>query len=59
MPATVWVGLMTNEGESFFDTEKMQQIGKELKGDMEAYQWAVTDAGELQEVNGPVPEEYA
>jgi len=59
MPVKVWVGPITNEGESFFDTEKMQTIGQELKGEMEPYQWAVTDAGELQEVNAPVPEEYA
>lgn len=59
MPVKVWVGPVTNEGKSFFQSEQMETVARELSGEIEAYHWAVTDAGELQEVNGPVPEAYA
>jgi hypothetical protein len=59
MPVKVWVGPITNEGRRFFETEQMGTVADRLEGAMKPYHWAVTDAGELQEVNEPVPEGYA
>lgn len=59
LPVKIWVGPVTSEGRKFFQTEQMQSVADELDGEMQPYHWAVTDAGELQHVNPPVPEAYA
>lgn len=58
-PVKIWVGPITNEGHNFFQSEQMAAVANELDGQMDPYHWAVTDAGELQTVNSPVPESYA
>jgi len=58
-PVKVWVGPLTSEGKRYFETMGMSEVGDALDGRMGAYQWAVVDGGELQEINDPVPEAYA
>lgn len=62
LPVKIWVGPVTPEGRKFFQTEQMVGVGEQIADQMKAYgpyHWAVTDAGELQHVNPPVPAEYA
>lgn len=59
LPVKIWVGPITSEGRKFFQTEQMRDVADRLDGDMKPYHWAVTDAGEYQHTNPPVPEEYA
>ena len=59
LPVKIWVGPVTSEGRKFFEVEHMKRVGQQLKDEMEPYHWAVTDGGEYQHVNPPVPGEYA
>lgn len=59
MPVKIWVGPMTPEGRKFFQAEQMPELADDLDGEIQPYHWAVTDAGELQHVNPPVPAKYA
>lgn len=59
MPVKVWCGPVTPEGERFFRSESMGPAIEKVKEDMAPYHWAVTDGGEYQHTNAPVPKEYA
>jgi len=58
LPVKIWVGPVTPEGVTYFENEKMGSEIQKVKQDMKPYHWAVTDAGEYQHVNPPVPESY-
>lgn len=59
LPVKIWVGPLTSEGERFFNTENMAEAKERIKDSMDSYEWAVTDGGEFQHINPPVPEVYA
>jgi hypothetical protein len=59
MPVKIWVGPVTPEGEKFFQVEQMRGEIDEVRANAGAYKWAVTDAGQYQHTNPPVPEAYA
>jgi hypothetical protein len=59
MPVKIWVGPVTSEGRKFFEVEHMQAAVSEVEAETGPYHWAVTDGGEYQHTNPPVPEEYA
>jgi hypothetical protein len=59
LPVKIWVGPITSEGRKFFEVEHMKRVASQLAGEMEPYSWAVTDGGDFQHVNPPVPEAYA
>jgi hypothetical protein len=59
MPVKIWVGPVTSEGRRFFKTWEMGGAIAQVEEDTGPYHWAVTDGGEYQHTNPPVPEEYA
>lgn len=59
MPVKIWVGPVTSEGRKFFEVEHMRGAISEVEEDIAPYHWAVTDGGEYQHTNPPVPEDYA
>jgi len=59
MPVKCWVGPVTPEGRRFFQSESMSPAIEAVESDMKPYHWAVTDGGEYQHTNPPVPEKYA
>lgn len=59
LPVKIWVGPITSEGRKFFEVEHMRDVARQLEGEMEPFHWAVTDGGEFQHVNPPVPSSYA
>lgn len=59
MPVKIWVGPLTSEGEKFFRHEGMKSEIPKIEENTGPYRWNVTDAGEYQHTNPPVPEEYA
>lgn len=59
MPVKIWVGPVTTEGRKFFQVENMSNVVEQVERETGPYHWAVTDGGDYQHVNPPVPEEYA
>ena len=59
MPLKIWVGPVTNECESWFQSEKMTKAVERVRKATDAYHWSVTDAGEYVTTHAPVPEGYA
>lgn len=53
-----WVGPLTSEGQSYFENEGMKRVVDRVKGEVDPYEWIVTDGGELLHVNPPVPDKY-
>lgn len=59
MPVKIWVSPLTSEGRKFFQVENVQAVVSDVEAATGAYRWNVTDGGEYQHTNDPVPAEYA
>lgn len=59
MPVKIWVGPLTSEGRNYFQSENMHDAIPKIQEATGPFRWNVTDGGEYQHTNEPVPERYA
>lgn len=58
-PLICWVGPKTAQSRKYFQSMQIEGAYDEIPDDLDPYHWAVLDAGELADINAPVPEEYS